>query len=514
MRPQYPSHAIAISHPARLAQLAMMHGLRGEFSGRFRYLELGCGDATNVLAIAARFPDAEFIAVDADCEAIARGEARRKSAGIANVRLIASDVCAFEPPASPFDFVVAHGIYSWVAPEVQARLLELIQRCLAEIGVGYVSYNTYPGWGLRGVLREVMHHAAVDEHEPEAMLRAARAALARVRRHAPGAEHPYGALLRGELELIQSKSEGYLLGEYLAEHNEPVYVSEFLRRAGLHGLAFVAELLPATPDGERELAVLADLLAAGVSRSDAEQTLDVVTFRQFRATLLSHARAPLRTTADWSSLHAGGFFAASVRVLDAEPVFAPGQAMNFAARAGVTLEVERPLLKAALFALTRAWPTGLLATELIGAAMHELRVRGVLDEHDVDAEQIEQTLRELTALAARRLVELLPWTPECARVLSERPRVGVLTRLEAARTGIVTDPRHEPYELDPLLRRVASWLDGTRSFEQLVQALGEAADVGELELPLDVEPQVRRERLSQFAGKAVERLVALGLVEA
>lgn len=475
---EYPSSAIAQTHPARLAARAIERGLLRDFAQDFRYLEFACGDASNLIALAWQFPEATFFGVDIDRMAIERGVQRASSLGLTNLTLEARDLQQVSLDGA-FDYVVAHGVYSWVEAEVQRALLERARNSLTHRGVLYVSYNTLPGWGLRGVLRAVMRDAAAQEAEPRARLRRAKLAVARLAQHVPR-DNPYGALLSAELALVQSKHDGYLLGEHLAPENEAVFVTDFLRRAEASGLQFLAEQIPATPDGALERNVPSEFEALGLSAAEAQRQLDVLCYRQFRATLLCHAERELRA-ASLDPLRDSGFLAGQLRVLSQEPLLAQGAKLGFETANGVVIESDQSLQKAALLVLARSWPCGLRTAELMSAALSELRARALLEADPVSPQRIEEAIRDLLELVERRQLELLPWNPSAADSVPQRPELPKLTRLEAPR-GHVTTPRHEPLVLDGFRAALMSLLDGRHDAQRLAQELRALHEAGELAL--------------------------------
>jgi len=69
------------------------------------------------------------------------------AATIANMRFHPVDFAtAVDLDLPPFDYLVAHGVYSWVDAENQAALRRFIDRHLKPGGLVYVSYNAMPGW--------------------------------------------------------------------------------------------------------------------------------------------------------------------------------------------------------------------------------------------------------------------------------------------------------------------------------------------------------------------------------
>jgi cyclopropane fatty-acyl-phospholipid synthase-like methyltransferase len=132
----YPGYAYPQTHPARLEALARLFGLSPASAATCRVLELGCGDAANALAIAQTLPGATVVGVDASASAIARGRSLAAAAGLGNVELRTAEFSEVESLArvGPVDYVIAHGVYSWIAPAARGALLELTRRVLARRG--------------------------------------------------------------------------------------------------------------------------------------------------------------------------------------------------------------------------------------------------------------------------------------------------------------------------------------------------------------------------------------------
>src|SRR5262249_23470475 len=133
--------------------------------GRCRVLEVGCGDAGNLIALAFGSPDAHFVGFDLAESAIEQGRSLVQELGLTNIELFQADLMQYEP-AGEVDYVIAHGFLSWVPPPVQERLLAVCRKALAPQGVAFVSYNTYPGFHARRMLREMMLFHSASAKSP------------------------------------------------------------------------------------------------------------------------------------------------------------------------------------------------------------------------------------------------------------------------------------------------------------------------------------------------------------
>src|SRR6185503_11176685 len=111
----------------------------------------------------------------------------------------------------------------WVPTPVRDKILDICSTNLAPGGVAYVSYNTYPGWHMRGLIRDMMRYHAFRFDGPEARIGQARALLDFLANSARQDTGPYGVLLRRELDLMRNQSDWYIYHEQLEDINDPLY---------------------------------------------------------------------------------------------------------------------------------------------------------------------------------------------------------------------------------------------------------------------------------------------------
>ncbi len=158
----YQSVPLRQTHPDHLATVASLFGFDAADVGRARVLEIGCGSGGNLIPLAASYPDSTFVGIDLSAVQIAHGAAEIEALGLLNIRLQAMDVMAFDEAQGAFDYIIAHGIYSWVPAPVQDRILALCASLLAANGIAFVSYNTLPGWRMLSTVREAMLYHTRD----------------------------------------------------------------------------------------------------------------------------------------------------------------------------------------------------------------------------------------------------------------------------------------------------------------------------------------------------------------
>lgn len=120
----------------------------GADPGNSRILEIGCGTGHHMLSLASRWPEADCTGVDVSGRAISKARSLARRAGLANAKFCECSLLEFEPEGT-FDFIIAHGVFSWVPDEVKIHLLDFIGKRLSGKGAAVVSFNVAAGWKAR-----------------------------------------------------------------------------------------------------------------------------------------------------------------------------------------------------------------------------------------------------------------------------------------------------------------------------------------------------------------------------
>jgi SAM-dependent methyltransferase len=231
--------------PWRMALAATLNGVRApDFSGQFAYCELGCGRGATITTLAAAHPEAQFHAIDFNPAHIAFARDRALSARLSNVafhELSFADLAGPVGEALPmFDAITLHGVWSWIAPELQDAVVAFIAKRLQPGGVVYVSYNVLPGRNeevpLQRLIRElaglaVARSDAAAGHAVELIGRLAEAKLI---------SESVSAAHRRVQDLAAQGSLTYLAHEYLNEHWRPLYHLDAARAFAKAKLSYVA----------------------------------------------------------------------------------------------------------------------------------------------------------------------------------------------------------------------------------------------------------------------------------
>lgn len=474
------------THPDRLATVARLFGMTPPPVETCRVLELGCASGDNLMPMAEVLPGAQFIGIDLSVRQIEEGQAMVRALDMRNVDLRHVNILDVDDAYGKFDYIICHGIYSWVPDVVRQKILSIARHNLQAQGVAYISYNTYPGWRMRGMIRDMMLYHARQFQGVKPKLEQARALLDFLAQSAP-TDTPYGMTLKQELDFIRQQADAYIFHEHLEEINEPLYFHQFVEEAARHELQFLGEaefgsmmvgnFPPAVADTLRKIAP--DIVRM-------EQYMDFVRNRTFRQTLLTHAAVPITRAVD-AQLTRRFHIASSARAVSTKPSVDQGVPELFRSTSNSTITTAHAITKAAFLVLAERWPQTMTFEQLLLAAVARVGGDGVAVPDEAQLEAHRQRLAaDLFQAYAATLVELR--TGEIVLGDGDKLVASKVARAQAGRPGAITNLRHESLQLDPFNRQLLLLLDGTRDRDALVIALGEAVRSGALEVKQSGKP--------------------------
>ena len=503
----YRSHPFPQTRPEHLAAIAILFGLEAPPVENCRVLELGCSMGGNLILMAQNYPDSRFVGIDASSRQISDGWKTIDALGLKNVELKHQDILDIGNDLGEFDYIISHGVYSWVPAPVQKKLLEICKRHLVKNGVAYISYNTYPGWHIRGIVRDMMLYRGAQFADPAVRLAQAKSLVAFVAQSSREDANvsAYQKLLRSEFEVLGRSDDYYVHHDHLEENNQPVYFHEFARKLAVNGLQYLGEAEFSTMVSTNfppEIAkTLNDLGAHDIL--EMEQYMDFVRCRYFRQTLVCHSAVRLNRRIGAAALK-GLYLASRATTGSAEPDFDPKKTETFRTGSGNAINCRSPLTKLALRNLARHWPRPVIFETLHAdvkaeATKLKLSVDNLNDEGFFAGEI-------LTCMAAG----ILEWRrnpPPYTTVAGKMPSVTAAARLQATEGSSVSNLRGETINLDELHRQLLTHLDGTRDLTQLTTALMSFVKKGEHILTRDgsKDPVTDEKEMRNLLGSALEK---------
>ena len=503
----YDSKPFPQSQPPRLAALATMFGLAPPDVSRCSVLELGCASGGNIIPLAMRFPESRFRGVDLTVRHVREGQARVRELGLENIHIEQGDIAALDLGGERFDYIVCHGVYSWVPPPVRDAILRISANNLTKNGVAYVSYNVYPGWQLRGVIRDMMIYHAGTEGDPSMRVAKARWVLDNIAKSSRGGT-PYGEMLRTEAGQLSGMGDSYILGEFLERENAPCYFRDFAAKAETHGLVYLCETdLPECIPEHIGADVGAMIrVMSGNNLIPLEQYMDFFKGRTFRQTLLVKAARSAAIKRQLvpegvRDLHVSGRMTLTDKG-DGTLVFSSPTGASLATRhAGVHHAMQR---------LSDVFP----ATRTVADLVAEGRVADRRAVADLDRAILDAVFKMI-------MVGLLDVStvPLRTKAAGSRPRAWQLSRLDALRgSSWTTSPAHNIVQLDAVCSALLPFLDGTHDRDALQGKLLTFVQEGRIRLVdtvtgADLTPDRLKVAAKEHVTLALDKLAAGGLLE-
>ena len=494
----YPSRPIRQTHPCRMATLPVLFGLEPAPPAQSRVLELGCAAGGNLLPMAQDLPDSEFLGVDLSARQIADGQSQLSRLPLTNVSLEHRSIADVNDDLGEFDYIICHGVYSWVPREIQDKILEIGRNQLSPRGVLYVSYNTQPGWRLRGAVRDMMRFHTEPFDDPKEKIAQARSLLKFLIDSADSSGEAYPTLLREEAKLLDKQSDAYLFHEHLEEVNEPIYFSEFVHRARRAGLSYLAEAeFPMMLSENFDKTAAGALASAPLLRQ--EQYMDFLRARTFRCTLLCHQESKIVRTVGPDRL-------SKLHISIAEPLDFAGVDLDSSETIersilGGSVATSAPGTKRALAQLSSEYPAS-----IPWEALHDQALRADKAAISLPA--------DLMTMFGKGIVRAALDPPSFVVTPGDLPLATPLARDQAQHDTAVTNRLHGAVKLDVVAHWLLPHLDGSRTREDLSTLVESAVASGQFQVTNNKQPvdSITRESAQQIVEHALKTLGANALL--
>ena len=300
----YKSMPFPYTTPATLEAYAALVGIAAPNPKTARVLELGATYGGNIISQALFNPEATFVGIELSQEQVEKGNEVIANAGLTNVSLVQSDIASIGSEIGTFDYIIAHGVYSWVDDGVKEALLRLINEHLAEDGIAYVSYNTYPGWHTMEEVRQLMMFSNRDKtqfnHKEKVLHGKTIGSIvgSQILKYDNLKER--NSKFLGALRSVMQKDEYYVGHDHLEPNNDPVYFYQFNDHLGAHNLAYLCDAdltLSMVRSFDADIADTLDKLAPN-DHVAQEQYLDFMLDTTFRKSIICKAKHAESVTYD------------------------------------------------------------------------------------------------------------------------------------------------------------------------------------------------------------------------
>jgi len=504
----YLSQAYMQSHPDQMAALGRIFGMSPAPITQCRVLELGCASGGNIIPMAYFLPESTFVGIELNDGHVKKAHRTIIDLGLTNIRIEQGNILDIDASIGEFDYIICHGVFSWVPKTVQEKIFSIASENLAANGIAYISYNTYPGWHMREMIRHMMLYHASQFETPRQRLDQGTAFVEFLAKASAGNnDDPYGLLLKKELEALKNSEDWYLFHDYMEVVNTPIYFHQFVDQADQQNLQYLAEADFSTMFSHgfsEEICQTLEKVSQDIVQK--EQYMDFLRNRQFRQTLLCRKDLPLSRTLDADSL-TGLLIASDTLPTAASMDLSMGKNQKFRVRDGTFIETENPVIKAALWILNKHWPKALQFETL-----NEMCFKTVSEEIDANllnsANWRHELGRGLLHCYSSGAVMVRIWEAEFIAHVTETPQINPLALYQNRKRQRIVSPRHDIVTLDSVARQLLPMLDGNTDRSSMAQKLSKLAEDGAFTLTEFDMPITDTEEILQHIDQSIDKILS------
>jgi methyltransferase-like protein/cyclopropane fatty-acyl-phospholipid synthase-like methyltransferase len=475
----YQSYPYAQSSPEKLATLGTLFGMNPPKIETATVLELGCAEGGNIIPHAVHYPKGKYVGVDLSKVQIDAGQKHIKEMGLKNIELKHLSITDIDESFGKFDYIICHGVLSWVPDFVQAKIFEIAKKNLNKNGIAYISYNTLPGWNMVRTVRDMMLYHS-KEFANQDKVTQSRALLEFVKESLEGSEAPYAKVLKQEADLLSNQGDHYLRHDHLEDDNKQFYFNEFMAKANEQGLQYLSDCsLASMYVGNMKESVSTKLQEINdIVRT--EQYMDFITNRRFRSTLLCHSDVQLNRALDNDSARKFALtfdITADKELKDA--VIENNEPMKFYFKGDKEqfITTNSPALKAVFYVLIENKGYPISFANIIEKADKLISV-------DAKAAIEAELLKNVMNLVIKGYMEIHIQERDKAKIKLDKPNVNKLVKHQIEKTdnNWVTNQAHAPISVNFFDKFAIKHMNGKNSKEQILEQLVTEAKNGQLTL--------------------------------
>ncbi len=405
-----------------------------------------------------------------------------------------ADILSLTEEIGMFDYIIAHGVYSWTPADVREKVMWISKNHLAANGIAYLSFNAYPGWHMQGAMRNMMKYHTRETEGNKKRLDEAQQLIGFLAKSVD-TKGQYGVFLNAYHNLLNiynqfdiqrrkgiQDDEFGLIHDDLEEVNDAFYFHEVITHASQHGLQYLigADFSQSVIENlESETAEI--LLSMSDNIIEMEQYLDFLRNSNFRQILLCHEEIDVKRSIkpDKSWLHK--FYAASHTkpVMDNDALVLRGEYNN-------VFFTDHPVSQAALLYLHQVAPKSIRLQKLLEQAVINVYEKELdsLDESVIKHETKGLLDSMFTAFSKDMiLVEFRSSEPDFVITPGARPLASRLARWQVQQgCNKVTNSRHETLGLEPMSVFLLPYLNGENDCDALLTIMSELVQKGVMAL--------------------------------
>lgn len=510
----YASYPYPGAQPERLYTVGKLFGMQPVDFAKCKVLELGCASGGNLIPVASMYPESGFLGVDLSEVQVKAGQEQIAKLGLKNIELKAISIADINAKFGKFDYIIAHGVLSWVSKDIQDKIFDVCSKNLTKNGIAYVSYNTLPGWNAAKSIREMVRYHTQGFEKPEDKIREAKLLLKFVKEANVENKTSYSKSLDEEIETLNLSGDAYLLHDHLAENNEPFYFNQVAGKAVDSGLQYVGDTSVASMyPGNLPQETAKVLASAGDDIVRVEQYMDFVRNRRFRASLFCNKDIVLNRNLKPEVLEDFYVTAQITANEDLRKVDLTKRnevVINFSNGVSVTTSNPSVILAMGILQAQRGKP---IATKEL---LSKVADTGGASANKEAARQA--ILGDLLRLVFADAIGIGSTSGQFITEITEKPKASELARLQAAQSDWITNQKSEKAVVDLFNRVLIQYLDGKNDFDAILGKMVTHVENDDLALNIDgkklSDKKQIRDVLTEVTKRNIENLAPLAVLVA
>jgi methyltransferase-like protein/ubiquinone/menaquinone biosynthesis C-methylase UbiE len=512
----YLSRPFPHSLPQNLRAIGLLFGLNPPALATAKVLELGCSSGANIVSFAANYPNSQCVGIDISKVEIDQGLNELSTFTCSNVTLKQANILEVDASWGEFDYIICHGVWSWVPKEVRDKIFEISKQNLSPNGIAHISFNTKPGWNMASTLRDMMLFHTQNTSNPKEKVQQSRAFLEFIDEALEGDISAYTQFLKKETDVLRAKTDSYLYGEYLCENNYSEYFKNFIAHATDRNLSYLADTdLAMMFLGNMPKKVVEQLgqIKNGIL---SEQYMDFIRNTRFRRTLLCHDDLQIKKNVNAQSLEALLFTLSLIPEKDSKEInfLNNTQVATFyyEGNKDVTITSGKPISKAMFYTLFEHTRYPLSIVDMVDKVASRLGV-----EKRAEIKQVLES--ELLKLIFSGHVKIYCEAPKHINEVTDNPTITEYARNQLKYVSEthpwVTNQLHEVVFTDQLMVHLLPILDGSRNKDALLDEMFELPNLNINQGDQVVtDPERRKVLLSQLLDVTLNKLKMSALLVA
>ncbi|MDE1463515.1 methyltransferase regulatory domain-containing protein [Spartinivicinus poritis] len=516
----YRSDPFVKTHPEHLASLGVLFGFTPVNPLQCRVLEIGCAMGGNLIPMAMNYPDSEFIGIDISKNQIDIATNQAASLRLNNIKLLNVSIEQVDEHFGQFDFIICHGVFSWVPAQVQQKILEVCKKHLSEFGIAYISYNVHPGWHIKNIVKDLMR-LRTQKSSLENKVKDAKAIVELYAKYAvDNASYPFKNIFEQQLEHLNNVPDHYILHEHLADFNIPYYFYDFMTLAKRHQLTYLCDasfsdnFISNLPEDHQQ-----QILDYSEDRVMVEQYYDFTVARTFRSSLLVHDQHLINPIVETQRIRLLSLVS-DLKLKEKQFNLTDKSDVQFISRSKVSPELTAsiPITKAALRSLEESWPCSLSFNELFQQSYQKLGLSIDEQQSDILEKDIQQLCDDIiTAFQASSLRLFRVNPPLCVNQVSDKPLVSPLISQQLRdNQEVFTTQHHETLSLDNNLKYFIPYLNGTHTQSELASTVDKLLQTGKLDFSLIKQMQKQAKNRNEVSNSIltimINSLIQIGVM--